>query len=342
MRNKVNCFDVAHMAGVSQATVSYVLTERKGKSISEQTRRKVLHAADVLGYQPNRAARSLASGRTGTIALWVPFAHYNVFSRVMEQFMGLARLNGWHVTIVQTCDETYHSLHRAGLISRANFDAILAHDATALVNEILDKHKDPPPIVSFGPAYSDRTDHVGVDLYDGFIQATRHLLSVGCNRVALVGVRDHLHEMDMRFRAYTGCVRSAGAEPVYIGMKGLDYESGYQAIYNYYQTNDQPDGLCCWNDEVAIGVMSALMDLGLRVPHDVAVVGSDGIREAAFCRPSLTTAAQPFKEICLLAWSFLQKRLDMPEGNIQGTVLPMCLEQRDSTNVDKTQGMEQL
>ena len=87
----------------------------------------------------------------------------------------------------------------------------------------------------------------------------------------------------------------------------------------------------CWNDEVAIGVNRAPGEMGLRVPEDVAIIGSDGIREAAYCRPTISTVAQPFAEMCELVWVYLKRSWEDPELPIQKALLPMRLIQHAST-----------
>ncbi|HEX5322348.1 MAG TPA: substrate-binding domain-containing protein, partial [Capsulimonadaceae bacterium] len=174
-------------------------------------------------------------------------------------------------------------------------------------------------------------DHIGVDLYGGSLDATRHLLSIGCKRVAYAGNQDYLHEEDRRFAAYARAIREFHGEPILIPLDEGDYDAGYRAVLKHVVPGDHPDGIFCWNDEVAIGAIRALAELGLRVPEDVAVIGSDGIRETAYCQPTISTVAQPFIEMFSLVGSYLQRRWQEPDLPIQGTLLPMRLIQRAST-----------
>lgn len=334
MSRRVNSVDVARLAGVSQATVSYVLNQRTDLKIREETRQKVLDAAQALGYQPNLAARTLVTGKTRTIALWVPNVYHSVFSHVIEQVMQHAQASQYHVLIVHLNAETRESLISGGLLSASHVDAILALDARGLVNEILDAQAGSLPIVSLGPAYSTRTDHVGVDLHGGSLLAVRQLREIGCRRVAYAGFKGLLRARDPRYDAYVQVMQEAGKEPEFIPLEKGDYEYGCLAVRERFarpDRPDRPDGLFCWNDEVAIGANCALADLGLRVPEDVALIGSDGIRETAYAVPTISTVAQPFAEMCGLAWEFLQRRLQEPALPLQGAVLPMRLEKRAST-----------
>lgn len=330
-KRKASSVDVARLAGVSQATVSYVLNQRPDQIIREETRQKVLDAVQALGYQPNHAARAMVTGKSHMVALWVPNSYRSVFNHVIQQMMRCAEASNFHIIIVQIKTETAETLKTNGLLSVGNVDAILALDARDLVDEIVAKHAGAPPIVSIGPAYSTHTDHVGVDLHDGSLQAVRHLVERGCRRIAFAGLKDKMEPGDPRYDAYLEATAEAGLKPEIIPLEVGDYEGGYQVLRGYFQAGHRLDGLFCWNDETAIGANRALADMGLRVPDDVAVMGSDGTRETAFAVPTISTMAQPFDDMCRLAWEFLQNRLNSPNLPLQTAVLPMHLEPRVST-----------
>ena len=332
MSRKVNSVDVARLAGVSQATVSYVLTGRKDQTIREETRRKVMDAAQTLGYRPNLAARALATGQTRLIALWVPYSYHSVFSHVIEQIVRVAQESRFRVVIVQIAGETGKTLGPSGFLSEWHVDGILAFDATCLVEELLDRHVGLPPLVSFGPACSGRTDHVGVDLYEGSLQAVRHLHEIGCRRIAYAGYHQRLGVGEPRYDAYHRVMQEIGAEPLVLPLLRGEYDDSYQMVRDHVTAFGCPDGLFCWNDEAAIGANRAFADLGLRVPEDVALIGSDGIRETLYSVPALSTVAQPFEEMCQLAWDFLQRRLKEPSLPPQHILLPMRLTKRASTS----------
>ena len=335
MRRKVNSFDVARAAGVSQATVSYVLNGRSDQMIREETRQRVLEAARTLGYRPNLAARSLVTGKTGMVALWVPFSFHSVYSHVMEQIVRLAKETEYRILFAQIHGETAESLGAGGLLSAVHVDGILAFDTGALIDQIPDDAQSLPAIVSFGPTYSDRVDHVGIDLHGASLGAVRHLRASGCRRIAHATDECALNNGDVRVRAYIEVMEESGLQPEVISMGRGDYEDSYTFLREYYSSAaraaELPDGLFCWNDEAAVGANRALADLGLRVPEDVAIIGSDGIRETLYSVPALSTMSQPFAEMCELAWEYLMNRLQEPAIAIQGTVLPMRLEQRAST-----------
>ncbi|MBI5832787.1 MAG: LacI family DNA-binding transcriptional regulator [Armatimonadetes bacterium] len=331
MARKATSVDVARLAGVSQATVSYVLNGRVDQSIREETRSRVLDAARELGYQANLAARALVTGRTQMIALWVPYAFHSVFGHIVEQVMGQARGSDYRILVVQIYDETPQTMLTGALRATLQVDGILAFDAFGLAESMLDAAPHLPPLVTFGPTWSPRTDHVGVDLGGGSVTAVRHLLARGCRRVAFAGFADRLWPGEARYDAYLRVLGEAGLEPCVIPLERGDYDDSYRAVRDWFAADRAVDGLFCWNDEAAIGAVRALADLGVRVPDDVAVIGSDGVRETAFTSPTLSTMAQPFAAMCELAWNYLRQRLDQPDLPLQQTVLPMDLVERAST-----------
>ena len=331
VKRRANCVDVARLAGVSQATVSYVMNPETQQSIREETRRRVLNAAKTLRYQPNQAARTLATGRTGMIALWVPGAYHSVFNHVIEQVMDHAHGSGLHVVVVEMPEAIAKSLYATGQYSVASVDGILAHDCSGIADELLQMHRDTPPIVTMGPAYSTNTDHVGVDLYDGARQAVRHLYGAGCRRIAFAGYHKDMRLTEPRYAAYVSTMRELGIEPATIELPHGDYEDSYKGILEWLGRGNTMDGLFCWNDDAAIGANRALADLGLRVPKDIAIIGSDGIRETSYTVPTLSTMEQPFEEMCRLAWEFLMNRIADPDRPRQSSVLSMRLMEREST-----------
>lgn len=118
-------------------------------------------------------------------------------------------------------------------------------------------------------------------------------------------------------------------------MRLPGHADGYSAVLERFRKPNRPDGLFCFNDEVAIGANRALSELGLRVPEDVAIIGSDGIVDSLYAIPSLSTVAQPFDEMCSTAWTSLMQRIAEPKAPIMGAVLPMQLIPRGSTRSKK-------
>jgi len=332
VKSNVKSSDIARIAGVSRATVSYVLNNRSDQAISEETRQRVHSAVKETGYRPNSTARALATGKVDRVALWVPVPNRSVYGHVIEQTMRNTMADGYHIVIVQAAEETPESLSAAHLLDSMSFDGILALDATAIVESVMAKFTSLPSIVSMGPAYSWRTDHVGVDLKGGSLLAMRHLVEQGCRKIAFIAHRTHQSAGDPRYDAYMEVIKETDRQPEIIVVEDPARKDARAAVYGRYISGDRPDGLFCFNDDCAFGALKALADLGISVPEDVAVIGSDGIDEAQYVTPSISTVAQPFEQMCRLAWEFLVRRMKDPTLPMQRAILPMTLEARASSS----------
>lgn len=330
-RNGVSSADIARITGVSRATVSYIINNRTDQTIRAETRKRVLDAIEQHGYRPNSSARALASGKTNTIALWAPALNRSVSGHIIEQIMKEARRDGYHVIVVETKSETPDSLSRAGRLDAGTVDGILAVDSMPRIDELITRFSNIPPIVGLGAAFSTQADHSGVDLRAGSRLAAGHLLEQGCRKIAFASHSSHHFPGDPRYDAYIEAIANAGCPPDVISLPQPFSRDAYLAVRDRFSKGDLPDAIFCFNDACALGANKALHDLGLRVPDDVALIGSDGITETEFSVPSLSTVAMPFEQMCATAWSYLMRRIAEPDCPLMGTVFPMELIVRESS-----------
>jgi DNA-binding LacI/PurR family transcriptional regulator len=326
--------DVAKHCGVSPMTVSFVLNDKPGE-VSAAMRERVKAAAEQLGYRPNPMARALATGRSGSITLWMKtlFPPYSaqVIHHVRQQAEGSGLLvNIWDMRWPLTPENA---------IDPASFphwpaDGVLALEGREWADHYFAHHAPSRlPLVSLGTSCSHQGDYVQFDLNQGAQDAVRHLVKVGCRRIAYLEPQRGHQSGDVRFDAYTATVREAGLEPDYVIAPDSGRRDGWTAFDARLQANQIPDGLFCYNDEMAIGACRAVREAGLRVPDDVALVGCDGIEETEYQSPALSTIVLPMEEMCRLAWQFLRRRLAEPDLPPQQILLPTSLIVRDSSRV---------
>jgi LacI family transcriptional regulator len=325
--------EVAVRAGVSDATVSRVLNSVDAR-IAPETRRRVQHAAAEMGYQPNRTARALATGRTQTLALWTS---------------NLRSAHSAHV-VYETREETLrhdydlmicaYQFRQDGILDTSRLlswpvDGILTVDLPRGDIPGLDGHLlGGKPFVNMGAYVLGQSDYVRIDFSQVAIEAVRHLHEIGCRRIGYVlpDWFDWFRECgDARFLAYESVMAEIGQKPEYIVTTHETRGVVGPALKTHVAQHGCPDGLFCFNDDMAIGAFRALRDLGLRIPDDVALVGCDGIDDAAYLDPSLTTITQPTAEMCATAWSFLMRRIREPEMPLQQITLQPRLEVRGSS-----------
>ena len=288
--------DIAADLGVSVVTVSKVL--RNHSDISEETRERVMKRIRELNYQPNLAARALVTGRSSTIGLIVPDLVHPFFAEVAKGITRQLREHGY-VLMISSSEEnaTIERQEIAHMLAR-RVDALLlaSVQSDAAEFKMLEQHK--TPVILLDRRVPGLTaNFVGVDDEDTGRLATDHLIAQGCQRIA------HIRGPEVstaigRVAGYQKSLAAHGIPPnpkyVITGRTADDSadRSGYEAMQHLLALTPRPDGVFCFNDPVAMGAMQAVIDAGLRVPEDVAVVGCGNIYHAPFLRVPLSSIDQ--------------------------------------------------
>jgi LacI family transcriptional regulator, repressor for deo operon, udp, cdd, tsx, nupC, and nupG len=287
--------DVARRAGVSPRTVSNVVNEFP--LVSDELRRRVLHAIEELGYQPNLVARNLRRGRSGMIGLAVPELSAPYFSELAGLVIAEARRHSYTVVVEQTDGDPGREQQLLQQNARGHLFDGLIFSPLGLGETDLRRHAGDTPTVLLGEHIEDGPfDHVGLDNVAAARDATAHLIALGRRRIAAIGDQS-------RARGETGQLRSAGYREA-LRAGGLRYQpslvvpassfhrgSGAEAMARLLDQATVPDAVFCYNDLLAIGAMQAVLQRGLRIPDDIAIVGFDDIEEARYAFPALTTIA---------------------------------------------------
>jgi DNA-binding LacI/PurR family transcriptional regulator len=326
---------VAARAGVSRATASRVL--RGSSNVSEEARESVLRAADELSYTVNRAARSLVTRRSDTIAFFVAENEDRMFRD--PYFLGLLRgaqaeAAGAGLQLIfavaSTEAETRQFTHFVGgghvdgvlLVSLHGDDRFAdALEATGV------------PIVINGRPFAADTPLFSVDSDNlaGGSEATELLIARGAKRIATItGPLDMSVSQD-RLTGYRSVLRAkAPAQPRPLVAEGdFTVEGGSVAMATLLDDDPAIDAVFAASDLTALGAMQTLAARGRRVPDDVAVVGFDDVREARLARPMLTTMRQPIDELGRTMTRVLVSRIG-GDDVAQRTVLPVDLVRRES------------
>jgi LacI family transcriptional regulator len=300
---RVTSREVAERAGVSRATVSFVLNGVRANRVSDATRQRVLRVARELGYVPDAAARSLVSGRAGTIGLLVNHAqHLGVDSFINQALHSLTEMCGdrGYRLLIETSDLTRGACADAGLAEARRIDGLVVINPNpddARLAELIERHY---PMVLLGNHPDPRVATISVNSHAAMEAATRHITARGHRRVGFIHYRE-IASVDEggRFGGYRAALHAAGLPFEARIVRSGDYsaESGYRAMRSLLTEPDRPTAVMIGNDTVAIGAISAIVDAGLRVPGDVAVVGFDDIPLARFVVPALTTIRLPAEEM---------------------------------------------
>ncbi len=312
--------DVARLAGVSRKTVSRVFNDEP--YVTPEVRRRVLEAAQMLGYRPNHAARTLASGRTRTIGVvTLGTAGFGPAS-LLVSIERAVRDTGYALRVVSTVDGDPAGV--AGAVQ-----SLLEQGVDGIViSEPVDEGKAPihvdvpvlfveaPPLFT-GP----RTVTTGVGAYQLARVATEHLLDLGHATVHHVAGPQRWYAARERLAGWRAALAAHGrsAPPALDGDWSAD--SGYRAG-RALAANDDVTAVFAAGDEMAIGVIHALLEAGRRVPADVSVVGFDDMPIAAHVTPPLTTVRQPFDPVAREGLKLLVQAIEKPDADLPPALDP--------------------
>jgi len=273
--------DIARDLGLSAITVSKVL--RNHPDIGEETRQRVLKRVADLDYRPNELARGLATGRSYLIGLVVPGLLHSFFAEVAMALSNAISAKGYSLIVASSeeKEEIEQEEVRKLLARRLDGLVIASSGISTELFERMDKQAQPYVLI-------DRrfngfsTNFVGIDDVEVGSVATKHLYDVGCRRIAHIGGRVNSTGQG-RLEGYVSALQKCGlpyrAEYVVRGayVDTHSTEQGYEAMKVLLQLPERPDGVFCHNDPLAIGAMHAILDAGLRIPEDVALIGSGNL-----------------------------------------------------------------
>ncbi len=286
--------DIADDLKVSVVTVSKVL--RNQGDISKETRERVLKRARELNYQPNWVARSLVTKRTYLVGLVVPDLMHSFFAEVARGVSKRMRLSGYNVVIANSDEDAELESQEVEVLLSRRVDGIIIASAQAdgslkLFRRMTEEKT--PFVLIDRMIRGAKASFVGTDDEQIGRIATEHLIDQGCRRIA------HLRGPDTA----TGIGRLAGYQAALAGH-GLNVpeswvvranasdNTGYDAMKQLLALTPSPDGVVCYNDPVAAGAMKAILESGLRIPEDVAVIGAGNVHYSDLLRVSLTTVDQ--------------------------------------------------
>jgi len=286
--------DIAQDLGVSLMTVSKAL--RSHSDISEETRRRVMNRARELNYRPNWIARSLVTRRTYMVGLVIPDLMHSFFAEVAKGVGRKFGPLGYQIVISNSEENPEAEARQIEVLLDRNVDGVIVASAQANIRSelfrILEKRETPYVLIDRMPSGFEG-HYVGVHDEEIGMLATNHLIEQGCRRIA------HLRGPVIstgsgRLRGYRRALakHKLDAPPEYV-VSGL-YEdgSGYEGMRKLLQLRKRPDGVFCYNDPVAAGAIKAILEAGLSVPGDVAVIGAGNVHYSDLLRVPLSTIDQ--------------------------------------------------
>ncbi|MFD6055519.1 LacI family DNA-binding transcriptional regulator [Agromyces sp. NPDC060279] len=304
--------DVARLAGVSSAVVSYVLNDGP-RPVADATRARVLAAIAELGYRPNATARALRLRRTRTLALLVPDIGNPFFAELAKAVQTAAFARGYAVTYGDTEYDPERERAQLAALAERQPDGVLVIGGTP--GTLAPLQAAGVPVVTLdrsgasgalGP--TGEPPSVGIDDEAAARAGIRHLQEHGHERIALIAGPDDSPAARARRRAWTELVAPAvGTAALDALVATADYrrEGGYRAALELLDRGGAPTAVFVSADVQAIGALRAFAERGVRVPDHLAVLSFDGTSEAEFTSPPLSVIRQPLGAIAEAALGLL-------------------------------------
>ncbi|WP_410512867.1 LacI family DNA-binding transcriptional regulator [Paenibacillus sp. BR2-3] len=323
--------DVAEKAGVSRSTVSRVLTN--SNRVDPETRHRVLAAIKEINYQPSQVARNLRRQKTNLIAVLIPGISNPFFGSLVQGMEEVAVKKGYNVILCNTGEDPAREIEYLRMLERKQVDGVIM---TALRNP-LEKVE---AFLKYGPIVlaSEYTDDdsipaVMIDNGEAACKVTEHLILKGHMRIGFINGPGHIILCRDRQKGYVQTLEKY-AIPVsddLIICSDFSIEGGFECAKQLLKLEEKPTAIFAANDEMAVGVIQAVKEQGLRVPQDVSVAGFDNVQISRVVQPHLTTVDQPIFQIGVKSVELLMSCLEesVLEGKRMVLEANLCI--REST-----------
>ena len=326
---RITAMDVARRAGVSQPTVSLVLSNNPKARVAESTRARVRQVAKELGYRPNLLALGLVHQRSFALGLIVPGFANPVYANIVSGAERVAAAMGYAVLLCET-EQVNAAQHLEALIDRQVDGVIIAGvAATTLPQDDLRRLN----VVLINQPSDTHSSVAGDSLAAGRI-AARHLLELGHEQIAFIGPSTSLPAFRLRERGFAEALQAAGITPPsdYWQRADASVDGGRSAMRALLALGTPPTAVFCATDIIALGAHKAASKAGLKLGTELSLLGCDDIEMNTLVSPELTSISVPQRELGALAVRQLIQQLDSAEPNDVSTqILPVKLSKRGTT-----------
>jgi len=294
MSHGITAWDVAKLAGVSQSSVSRVFFG--GAAVSEKTRKKVLAAAEELGYVPNEFARSLITNKTRVIGLVMKGVHNPFYPQVLKEFTTHFKEMGYSILFVHTNNDEIQK-GDIEMLLHYNVAGVIITDATLSLKVIEDFKKSQIPLVLFNRKVEGQNFFsVGTNNIEASRQIAEHLIQKGCTDMVYVAGAQNTSTSIEREKGFSEILKKHKL-PYKVYHSNYSYDGGYHTAKRIVQDGTIPSAFFVANDIMAFGVLDALREQSIAVPSQTKVIGFDNIEMAAWPIYNLTTWEQPISQM---------------------------------------------
>ena len=292
-KRRVSAADVAKLANVSRSAVSRAFT--KGAYLDAEKKRRILTAADQLGYRPNALAASLQGAGSNLVAIFVGEMPNHYDKEVAAALVnGLNAAGKWPIVIGGAGDTAKSAIQN---VLRYPLESMILRSGSLGADVVSSCLKLGIPVISSGRIVEGpNVDNICVRNHDAMAQMTQHLIDQGRRKFAYLSGPDAFWSTGQRYGGFQSALAAQGIEPV--GRLYGDYSvmGGYDAMREIPNFADI-DALICANDAMAIGALMHLQEIGVAVPDEIAVTGFDDISMASWPNLDLTTMRNPIEPL---------------------------------------------
>ncbi|EAS64848.1 HTH-type transcriptional repressor PurR [Photobacterium angustum] len=303
--------DVARMAGVSTTTVSHVIN--KTRFVAEATQQKVLAAVDELNYAPSAVARSLKCNTTRTIGMLVTKSTNPFFAEVVHGVEEYCYNSGYTLILCNTEGNLEKQRDYLRMLSEKRVDGLLVmcSDLDQMLLDLLERKNDLPMVImDWGPE-SPHTDNILDNAENGGYIATKHFIENGHKKIGCLSGQADKSTCQERLKGFRKAMAEADLTVNEDWLLDGDFEceSAVEAAQKFIAMEDRPTAIFCFNDIMAMALISTFEQAGLRVPDDISIIGYDNIDLAPYFAPPLTTIHQPKRRLGKKAIEILLERV---------------------------------
>lgn len=298
----VSIKDIARAAGVSHTTVSRAL--RDSPEISAEMKARIRQIAEEMGYRPSAVARSLVTRRTRVLGVVVTRLSDPFHTEVVQGIEMVAQEHGYSILFSLSHEDSEKERAIVEMMAQRQVEGIIVA-ASRVGDRYLDVLEELRiPIVLINSHHTgERVYSIAMDDHHGGLIATRYLTRLGHRRIGYISSVRGGETSRQRMAGYRQALKEVGLSfDHHLTAKGNGrVEGGVSAMQQLLALDPPPTAVFCYNDLTAIGALKAILQAGLRVPEDISLVGFDGLVEATYVNPPLTTVEQPRLQMGRLA-----------------------------------------
>ncbi|MGL4859595.1 MAG: HTH-type transcriptional repressor PurR [Enterobacteriaceae bacterium] len=327
--------DVAKLAGVSTTTVSHVIN--KTRFVAENTQAQVWQAINSLNYSPSAIARSLKTNNTRFIGLLAATNEAPYFAEIIQAIEQHCYSHGYTLILCNTWNDLQKQQAYLAMLVQKRIDGLLVmcSEYPQPLRHLLSNYSELPMVIMDSESVLDNQAAIIQDNgFNGGYMATRYLIERGHRAIATITGQLSKHTGSARYEGYLQAMHDF-AIPLreeWIVQGDFEPESGYRAMQQLLAQTPHPTAIVCGGDMMAMGAICAADEQGIRIPHDISIIGYDNVNNSRYFTPALSTIHQPKEQLASAAIELLLNKISKQRAEPQNIELQPSLIERRSVN----------